>query len=518
MSIKKITHILVFGIVLLLVTGCTNLSPEYVEPQAKKIPSDWKMSKDESSKAIVEWWKIFNDETLDLLVKKAYEQNLDLRGAGLRILQARAALGISRGLQYPQSQALSGSLAGVRSNDNNFLTAGVNFDMSWEMDIWGKYLNDTKSAEATLYATVASYDEVLITIISEVARNYVSYRTAQERIMFAKRNIVIQKRVVNMTQIQYNAGNVSELDMQQARTQLYTTEAVLPSLKLSIRKSKNAIAILLGTIPQEIDLLLKNDVLRELHVDIDNGLSKDYRNSYIPTTELGDINIDVNLLNRRPDLRVAELQARAQNAKIGSTKAELYPHFSLFGNIGVNSNDANNDWVSLSNSFGVSVGPSFRWNIFQYDRIKNQIRLQDAIFQEKLNNYNKKTILAVREVTDALNGYMYKKEQLVLQDKVIKANIRAFNLSMTQYNNGFVSYQRLLTTAEKLTRNEDAYASVKGDISQQIISLYKALGGGWQISRGNSYLHADDIEEMRNRTDWGEYFDDNKTQIPNKEF
>jgi len=506
---KKIMHLVLIGVVLLFVSGCVNLAPEYKKLEPKKLPSSWDKN---SSKSIVQWWRVFEDDTLNELVKKVYEQNLDLRGAGLRILQARAALGISQGMHYPQVQSLSGSIAGVRKNSNNFANVGVNFDMSWEMDIWGRYLNDTKSAEATLYASVASYDEILVAIISEVVRNYINYRTAQERILFAKRNIAIQQRVEKMTQVQFNAGNVSELDMQQARTQLYTTQAVLPSLKLSIKKSKNAIAILLGMIPEEIDLILKDGALEELKVDLDNGLRSENKKSLIPTTNVENIKIDANLIERRPDIRVAEFQALSSNAKIGSIKSELYPHFSLFGSIGVNSNNVSNDWVSLSDSFGVSIGPAFKWNIFQYDRIKNQIRLQDAIFQEKLNNYNQKVLLAIREVSDALNGYMYKKEQLILQKKVIKANIRAFNLSMTQYNNGFVSYQRLLTTVEKLTKNEDAYAVIRGDISVYVVSLYKALGGGWQTGRERSYLHVDDVKKMKNRTDWGKYLDD--TNLP----
>jgi len=511
---KKFLYIVVFGLIILVLSGCTNLSPKYEKLELKKIPTSWDKN---SSKNVVQWWSVFEDDILNNLVQKAYEQNLDLRGAGLRILQARTALGITEGFHYPQVQSLSGSFAGVRKNSNNFLNAGVNFDVSWEMDIWGKYLNETQSAEATLYASVASYDDILVTIISEVARNYVNYRTAQERILFAKRNIAIQKRVEKMTQVQFNAGNVSELDMQQARTQLYTTQAVLPSLKLSIKKSKNAIAILLGMIPQEIDLILQEDTEEEFKIDLQNGLSSDYQTSLIPTTNIDDIKIDANLISQRPDLRVAELQALSLNAKIGSVKSELYPHFSLFGSIGVNSNNVSNDWVSLSDSFGVSAGPSFRWNIFHYDRIKNQIRLQDALFQEKLNNYNQKTLLAVREVSDALNGYMYKKEQLDLQTKVIKANIRAFNLSMTQYNNGFVSYQRLLTTVEKLTKNEDAYASIRGDITLYVISLYKALGGGWQIGRDKPFLHVDDIKKMKNRTDWGIFLDKNSTSLPKVE-
>lgn len=500
-------------------SGCTKVGPDYVTPKEVKMPDSWERKLPKSDEDITQWWRQFNDPTLNTLVQKTYEQNLDLKSAGLRILQARAALGISEGLYYPQRQTLSGSLAGVRAGGENFASAGVDFDMGWEMDVWGKYARGVESAEATLYASVASYDDILVTIIAEVARNYIDLRTAQERIAFAKRNIAIQERVTKMTEVQFNAGNVSELDMQQARTQLYTTKSLLPGLELSMIRSRNAIAILLGTLPQEIDPLLsrQDDIsspsLSALGEILD---TPDYtKHSYIPIVTLSsDFAIDADLVRRRPDLKVAELQSRAQSARIGSAEAELYPHFSLFGNIGFNTNNAGDGWVSAGDAIGISAGPAFSWNIFQYGRIKDQVRLQDALFQESLNNYNKKVLLAIGEVSNALNGYRLTQQQLELNAKAIEATIRAFNLSMTQYDNGLVTYQRLLSTVENLTRNEDAYAQIKGNIAIQVIALYKALGGGWQMGRGKAYLSPAMIEQMKARTDWADYLDANATTLP----
>ena len=253
---------------LFMASGCTKVGPDYVKPDEVALPTAWESNLSKSDHNITTWWKLFNDPTLDVLVEKTYEQNLDLRSAGLRILQARAALGISEGLLYPQQQAVSGSLAAGRAAGSNYTAGGVNFDVGWEMDVWGKYARGIESAEATLYASVASYDDILVSIIAEVARNYIGYRTAQERIQFAERNILIQEGIVDITQIQFNAGNVSELDMQQAMTQLYTTQSLLPVLELSKIKSRNAIAILLGTIPQEVEMLLHAHDIPE---DIDSS-------------------------------------------------------------------------------------------------------------------------------------------------------------------------------------------------------------------------------------------------------
>jgi outer membrane protein TolC len=509
---------------LFMASGCTKVGPDYVKPDEVTVPTAWESNLSKSDHNITTWWKLFNDPTLDVLVEKTYEQNLDLRSAGLRILQARAALGISEGLLYPQQQAVSGSLAAGRAGGSNYTAAGVNFDVGWEMDVWGKYARGIESAEATLYASVASYDDILVSIIAEVARNYISFRTAQERIQFAERNILIQEAIVDITQIQFNAGNVSELDMQQAMTQLYTTQSLLPALELSKIKSRNAIAILLGTIPQEVEMLLHaNDVPKDIDSSdtilqtLQDGLAvRNYdRARYIPTVVLDEnITIDADLVRRRPDLQVAELQTLAQNARIGAAKAELYPHFSLFGNIGYNNQQSGGIRLSAGDAVGISAGPAFSWNIFQYGRIKDQVRLQDALFQESLTNYNKKVLLAVQEVSNALNGYTLTKEQLEFNAQAIKATVRAFDISIIQYNDGLVGYQRLLISVQDLTRNEDQYAQIQGNIATQVIALYKALGGGWQMDRNNSYINDADIKQMQERTDWGEYLDENATLLP----
>ncbi len=493
---------------LLLSSGCTKVGPDYVQPQEKKLPDSWDKNSSLEDNDVKEWWKLFNDETLNLLVEKTYEQNLDLRGAGLRILQARAALGISKGLYYPQVQTLSGGLA----KTNNGGAGALNFDVGWEMDVWGKYARGIESSEATLYATIASYDDILVTIISEIARNYINFRTAQERIAFAKRNIDIQTQVAKMTEIQFNAGNVSELDMQQAKTQLFTTKSALPVLQLSMVQSRNAIAILLGQLPQEIDPLLAKEKIAPKTSKLSQLQYKE--DSFIPSVALdSSFTINAKLVSRRPDIQVAELQAKAQSARIGSAEAQLYPHFSLFGSIGYSAFDVGNGWTSLGDSVGISAGPAFSWNIFQYGRIKNQVRVQDALFQESLNNYNQKVLQAVQEVSNAINGYKLTNEQLKLNAMAIDATIRAFNLSVTQYENGLVTYQRLLSTVEKLTRNEDTYAVIQGNIAIQVVLLYKALGGGWEIGRGKNYLNTEDVKQMSERTDWGEYLDSSAIKL-----
>ena len=507
--------------------GCAKLGPDFHGIGHALLPSQWKHTHASADRAVVSWWKNFHDPTLNILVNKAYAQNLDIQSAGLRIAQARAALGISQGLAFPQVQQLSGKASSTHTGLADIATAGINFDMGWEMDLWGKYARGIESSEAQLYASVASYDNIMVSVIAEVARNYINYRTAQERLTYAKRNVIIQERVTRMTEIQFNSGNVSELDMQQARTQLYNTKTSIPAVELTQAKARNALALLLGTDASKIEKLLQkanagkysmaNRFIGEHKgiIQIKEGHRGLTDVNLIPKASLNpNYKIDANLLTKRPDIKAAEYMVHANSAMIGATMAELYPSFSLFGNIGYNADNKMGSWISGGDALGITIGPSFSWNIFNYGRIKNQIRLQDAKFEESLVNYNKQVLAAVAEVSNALEGYRLTSRQHEENKKAVEATIRAFNISVIQYNDGLVNYQRLLTTVEKLTSTQDRFASIKGNVALNAVALYKALGGGWQMSRGKAYISKELAQKMKKRTDWGEYLDENMTRLP----
>ncbi|MGR5140490.1 TolC family protein [Photobacterium sp. DNB23_23_1] len=507
---------------LLVTSGCTVLGPKFEGVAPATLPTSWSTSDLEQSKnKTARWWQQFDDPVLNELVEKASQQNLDLEAAGLRILQARTAVGVAESFQYPQRQNVSGSVAKIYQNENTFDNASLSFDAAWELDVWGRYALGVESAEATLYASIASYHDILVTITSEVARNYINYRTFQERVLLSERNIEIQRRVERITEIQYESGDVTELDVQQARTQLYNTESALPSLKIGMMQSRNAIAVLLGILPDQVMVLLDSPWVDAKVKVFDNKyegtrnsrLTSDYdQYSLIPATLPISTQVDAGLVLRRPDLQLAELQAHAQNSQIGIAEADLYPQFSLFGVIGLNSTvPAGNDF-SFSDSLNLSLGPAFSWNIFQYGRVKNAIRAQDARFQETLTNYNKQVLLAVQEVTNALESYQLNQYQQKLAFRSVDASVRAYNISLTQYENGQISFERLLNSLEKMTRSEDAYAIVKGNVANQVVALYKSLGGGWEAETGRPYLNDALRSQMESRTDWGEMLDE--TQLP----
>ncbi len=509
-------------------SACTTLGPDYVHPEQTALPSDWSLEKaaqdtQQSEQKLQQWWQQFNDPTLNQLVEMASQQNLDLEAAGLRIVQARSLLGISTGLQYPQVQTVSGNLARAYVNDQGVNNAALSFDAGWEMDIWGKYARGIESAEAGYYASIASYHDIMVTITAEVARNYINYRTFQERILLSRRNIEIQERVVNITQVQFDSGNVTELDVQQAKNQLFNTKAAQPSLEIAMKQSRTALALLLGVLPEDVEKLLQSDGFAQRMADYENqfkssgrkpALSGNDERSIVPRPPLLDNKVDANLVMRRPDLQVSEMQARAQSAQIGVAETALYPSFSLFGSIGIDSTVPDGSSFSFSDSLTMVVGPTFSWNIFQYGRVKNNIRFEDAKFQETLTNYNKKVLQAVNEVTNALEAYDLYLEQKSLRLQSVNSSIRAFNISMTQYENGQISFERLLNSVEKMTRAEDSYATIKGNVANQVVALYKALGGGWETQTGKPFLSETVAKQMQDRSDWDDLLDEEERVLP----
>lgn len=502
--------------------GCSAVGPDYQPPAQPQLPSEWSDKEAaEQTEGVGAWWKLFNDPVLSDLIEQGAQQNLSIAAAGLRIVQARAALGISDALIFPQQQQINGNYSGLYRNEDWFKSASASFDVGWEMDIWGKYARGIESSEASLYASIASYHDVLVSISAEIARNYINYRTAQERMYLSRQNISIQQRVVEMTQVQFDAGNVSELDVQQAKAQWYGTQSALPILNISRLQARNALAVLLGTLPENVEPLLVLD--KEFKApDLDKRIGETHRpgetsadyskNSIIPRAPELKSSVDAQVVMRRPDLQVAELLARAQSARIGLSEADLYPQFFLLGSVGVSQTVRSSTSFDLSDSVTATIGPGLSWNIFQYGRIKNRVRIEDALFQESLTNYNQSVLDAVREVSDALDGYSNNMDKSRFDLGAVEAAVRAFNISFNQYNNGLVTYQRLLSTVETMTLREDAYAQTRGNIANQVVALYKALGGGWEPFKGLPVVKPETVEQMKARTDWGDYL---QTQIIN---
>jgi NodT family efflux transporter outer membrane factor (OMF) lipoprotein len=489
-----------------LLSGCATVGPDFVPPKAPEA-KEWIEKEDPKIKSepadFSKWWTVFDDPVLSTLIQTAYEQNLGLRIAGIRILGARAQLGVAVGRQYPQQQVGAGDISYNRLSENapnqsfadkNFYNLGIGFDAAWELDFWGRFRRGVESANASLIATIATYDDILVTLAAEVARTYTLVRTFEQRIEIARENVKIQKRSLEIAQVRFEAGDVSELDVAQAKSLLHDTEALIPRFETGRRQGKNALSILLGKLPGEVDEIL--------------GGSKP-----IPTAPMEvAVGIPAELLRRRPDVRRAELQAAAQSARIGVAKSDLYPRFALVGSIGLatsdsggfQSNNASFSDLFDSDSITYLIGAGFQWPILNYGRIKNSVRVQDARFQTLVVNYKNTVLQAAQEAEDAIVAFLRTQEEAKYLSDSVVASKRAVDLSMVQYREGLVSYQRVLDTQRFLTLGQDNLTATVGNVAVSVIAIYKALGGGWQVRLGKDFVPEETREEMRKRTDWGD--------------
>jgi NodT family efflux transporter outer membrane factor (OMF) lipoprotein len=507
---KKIPclRLVLLAIALVVSTGCA-VGLDYIRPEAPEM-KEWIEKEDprikNESADLAAWWKRFKDPVLDNLIERAFQQNLSLRMAGIRILEARAQLGIAVGNQYPQLQQLRGDYAGYGLSENaantmagidtNFSAANIGFDAAWELDFWGRFRRAVESGVWSLDATVAGYDDILVTLVAEVARTYVVIRTLETRIAIAQENVTIQERSLQIARVRFDAGDVTELDVAQARTLLGDTQAFIPRLKAQLRQAKNGLAVLLGLLPGEVNPLL--------------GVPGQIP-SVPPDVETG---VPAELLRRRPDIRLAESQMAAQCALIGVATADLYPKFNLFGSIGLSASNAaitaagfpggsslGDIWGSDSLMYYGGIG--FAWDIFNYGRIKNRIRVQDARFQGLIENYKSTVLKAAQEVEDGLCAFLRSQEEVTFLRESVGGATRSVQLSMTQYREGLVDYQRVLDTQRSQTQTQDQLTFTQGSVLLNLVATYKALGGGWEIRRGHDFLPDEIKNEMRQRTDWG---------------
>ena len=418
------------------------LGPNFEKPEAP-VRDAWQpldsTTFSPASSDLAEWWTAFRDDTLNSLIDTAVRENLPLQIAGIRIFEARAQLGIAAGLQYPQFQQAGGSLAHVELSenaphsspllDNSFRDADVGFDAAWELDIWGRFRRGVEAADANLLAEVAGYDDALVSLTAEVASAYVAIRTFEARLEIARENVAIQERSLEIATVRFEHGATTALDVEQAKTLLANTRASIPDFQIGLRQSQNALSILLGLPPGELAKFKTGE-------------------GEIPVAPVEiAIGIPAGLLRRRPDIRRAELQAAAQSALIGIAKADLYPQFSLIGSIGLRSSDTGvSDLGDLfdGDSLRAGFGPSFRWNILNYGRIKNAVRVEDARFQQAVVNYRNTVLRAAREVEDSLIAFVRGKQRVAFLGVSVEAARRSVDLALVQYRDGTVDYTRVL--------------------------------------------------------------------------
>ena len=487
---------------LFLTSACTTLGPDFARPDTPE-PAEWSGDDNDTlgseSPEKPEWWQVFNDPVMDAIVDKVYQQNLSLQIAGLRILEARAQLGIAVGSQYPQLQQAGGSATKNRASENSpnyspvidktFMDYQAGFDAAWEIDFWGRFQRGIEAADANLSASVADYNNALVSLSAEAARTYVIIRTLEERLLISQENIKLQEESLRIANVRFTNGATTELDVQQAVSNLSETRAQVPALRQALRQAKNSLSTLLGMPPSDLS-------------DILGGPGA----IPVAATHIA-VGVPAELLRRRPDVQFAEMQAASQSALVGVARTELFPRFSLIGSIGYATSDTNSSSAGDlfdSDSLTYFAGPTFQWNILNYGRLKNNVRVQDARYQQAIVNYQNTVLTAYQEVEDAMVAFIQSQQESQFLKEAATASKKSTEIANIQYREGAVDFQRVIDSERTLVLQQDRWTNTRGDVALNLIAMYKALGGGWESRAGNAFVSEENREEMGQRTDWGD--------------
>lgn len=468
------------GIVVLLclAAGCT-VGPDYREP-ALAVPGAWKEAQQHGVVArpadLTRWWTAFDDPLLNSLVEQAVESNLDLRVAGARIREARALRAAVGAGAWPNLD-VSGSYSRNRTSENalnvasagggsgvklerNLFTAG--FDANWEIDVFGGVRRSVEAADATLQATEYNQRDVLVTLLGDVARNYIDVRSAQRRLAVARDNLRTQQDSLELTRVRFEAGLASDLDVARAEAQLSTTASQIPTFESDLKSAAYNLDVLLGHSPGTLWPKLQEVIdIPQLPGEVMVGLPSD-------------------LLRRRPDIRLAERRLAAATAQVGSAIADLFPKFFLIGDLGLQSISAS-DWFTGRSRFW-SVGPTISWPVFDGGRIRANIEIRNAQQEQALSEYEKTVLIALSDVEKSLVNYAQEQVRYQSLNAAVAANRRAVAMAQELYIRGLNDYLNVLDTQRALYVTESEMAQSRAQMASNLIALYKALGGGWQVN------------------------------------
>ncbi len=452
------------------IPACT-VGPTYKAPEAK-VPENWHQTLEGGAVAgqptdLARWWTTLNDPALNSLVERAVAGNHDLRGASARLKEARAQRGVVGADQYPTVN-VDGSYSRSRNSANSNGGFGANgendnyqigFDATWEIDIWGRVRRNVEASDADLGAAEESRRDVLITLLAEVARNYVELRSLQERLAIAQANTQSQQQTLDLSKARFKAGLTSDLDVARAESQLNTTRAQVPSLQSQTQASIHRLSVLIGQEP--------------------GGLAQELEQAQALPTKPTQIPVGLpsDLLRRRPDIRKAERELAAATARIGVAEGDLFPRFSLTGSFGFESDNSGKLFNSDSRFW--SIGPAMRWPIFDANRVRNNVKVQNARQEQAVALYEKTILTSLEDVENSLVSYAREQDrrQALVQSEASAK--RATDLANELYSRGLTDFLSVLEAQRQLFAAQDLRAQSDKTVLTDLIALYKSLGGEW---------------------------------------
>lgn len=450
----------------LLLPGCAAVGPDYRKPQIA-VPDNWHSAHQTGpvdTAALAQWWKQFNDPVLDRLITEALASNTDLEAARARLRQARALRALAGAQFYPTLTA-TGSAARTKSSaatsstvgSHNYFTAG--FDASWEPDIFGGQRRNAEAAQADLESSEASLHDTQVSLVAEVAVNDMELRAYQGRLTIARANATSQAETLQIAEWRAQAGLVTSLDVEQARTNLEQTRASIPPLATSVAEAKNRLAVLLGKTPGSLNALL------------------DQPENIPAVPEAVAVGIPADTLRQRPDVRAAERTLAAETARIGVAEANRYPNLTLSGSLGLESLTLGG--LTGGNALASSVAASLAGTLFDGGRLKQQVEAQTAVQAQALAAYRSTVLTALSDVENALTALANSRQREQALARAAKSAASAEQLAQQQYAAGLVDFETVLTSQRTLLTVQDSLKSSEADKATALIQLYKALGGGW---------------------------------------
>jgi multidrug efflux system outer membrane protein len=455
--------LLIFAV--LILSACT-IGKDYQRPDVKK-PNAWRFEEKEAkSVANTVWWEQFQDPVLNDLIRTALAENKDLLIAAAKVEEYMGRYGATRADQFPQA-SIKGAGENIRITESGYSSIPqgispvynnyqVSLNASWEIDLWGKYRRASEAARADLLSTEEGRRSVILTLVTSVAGGYMNLLNLDQQLDIARRTVKTREESLNLFKLRFEGGVISELELSQVKSEYEEARGYIPQLEKAIAQQENALSILLGRNPGPI---LRRRIMDQLTLPaVPEGLPSD-------------------LLERRPDIRQAEQNLIAANARIGVAKAAYFPSISLTGLFGTASADLSNLFKESSKVW--NWGGSVTLPIFTAGRTRGQVKAAESVRQQSLFNYQKAIQTAFREVEDALVDQLKSREKLDAQMKQVSALRTYKDLALLRYENGYSSYLELLDAERNLFSVELAYVQTRGTQFQALVNLYKAMGGGW---------------------------------------
>ena len=463
-TMKSVRYCVVLsvGLMLVMIAGCLKVGPDYHSPQPS-IPDQWHQELvaglQKGKGPIERWWKQFHDSTLEELITRARNSNQDLASIYWRIHEAawqfRAA-----GAGYAPTIDLAASASRRRVHEVESRLYNTSSKVTWELDLWGRVSRLLESSKATYQAEIENYRDALVVLYSNVAETYVNLRVIQKRLDYARQNVARLEKILQITQDRMKAGNAMPYDVERARSYLCRVKSTIPSLEQAYQQQVNHLAVLLGGLPEDLRKKLSHP-------------------NPIPAPPASVVvNIPADWIRQRPDIRRAERELAAQNARIGVATADLYPRLTLLGAFSY-------EGVSLRDLFSPanmiwSFGPSISWNIFNGGQVRASIMIEDARTQQAYARYRQTVLKAIEEVENALVAYVKEQRRYELLSEALVAGNKSLKAMAAMYQAGLTSLREYLDEEGLIIDLQDRLAISQGQRSINVIHLYKAMGGGWQ--------------------------------------